>query len=757
MIEKLRYFAGAVLLRSAAVVIFAGFGGSQALAAGADSAADSTSPEAPASTTGGVDQLAEVVVTAERREQNLQSVPMGAAAFSVDQVQHLGIVDPVALASMVPGVTFNRQSQASLPYIRGVGTSVGQAGDEPSVAFYVDDIYYSSGSGSIAGFNNIDRIEVEKGPQGTLFGRNATGGVIQIFTRNPTPTPEADISFGYGNFDTKRGSIYASSALIDTLSANFDLYGSKQGDGWGKNLGTGDQVYTTDQYGGRAKLLWEPSDTTSALLNVDYDVTFSSVGTGLHAVNGTLPSPPIPPPANFYDVNLTFDPDGVVRQQGASLEVIHDFGWAKATNIAAYRNTYTQYLFDEDMSPVPIINVTTTFHDRELTDELRLESAVGSSLKWTTGFYYFNDIAAEDPLIVTGLGTAPLPDGFIAGGKQTTHSYSGFAEATATVLPDTHLTAGARYTVDQRSLATHYDIPLVGSGIAPNSPQSRSFNKVTDRLILDHNFTQDILGYIGYNRGFKSGLFNTVVFPATPIAPPVAPEVLDAYTAGAKTEWLDRRLRVNAEGFLYKYKNIQIDEVILGSTYLKNAASATIKGIDLDVQAIPVTNLTLTGSVEVMKGRYDSFPNGTLNTYVPGGGLIMSTTDLAGNHTVQTPPFTFSASANYLIPTARMGAFSLTAALSHIGNYYFDADNGKGQLNQGIDRQPLVNLLNLTVDWTAPDDSFDVSLWGRNVTGEKYYSQLGNFPFGAGYSPAPPATYGITGTYHFRPKDTGKQ
>src|SRR5262249_55408498 len=187
-----------------------------------------------------------------------------------------------------------------------------------------------------------------------------------------------------------------------------------------------------------------------------------------------------------------------------------------------------------------------------------------------------------EPLHFTGAAFAPAPyvDAF---GIQTTQSWAIFAQGTATILPNTHLTAGTRYTEDHRAMragAVFAGAPFTPS---PNSPQSKTWSSPTWRLILDSQLTPDIMTYLGYNRGFKSGLYNTVVLAGAPIDTPVDPEKLDSYTAGLKSEFLDHRLRVNLEGFYYKYKNIQVEQILTGVTHITNAAAATIKGIDLDI------------------------------------------------------------------------------------------------------------------------------------------------------------------------------
>ena len=738
----------------------------------------------PQSATGSMTEtrLEEIVVTANRRQESNQRVPIGIAAVSADTANKLGVRDAQSLAALVPGLLFNRQANASIPFLRGVGTPVGESGDEPSVALYVDDVYLPAGSASMANFTSIDHMEVEKGPQGTLFGRNATGGVVQIFTRSPTNRPELAATAGYGNYDTWSADVYANGPLAPQLLANVSAYGSNQSEGWGRNATTGVPTFRSRHYGGRTKLLWSAADRTDVLFTIDFDKTVTQQGLGFMAFPGTgslNPVPPFPnggfPPApGYYDPVENFNSEGTDRQYGASLKITHDFDRARLVSISAYRDTRAEYLLDEDSGPLPIVNVQIETPETTFTQELQLISQPGP-VSWIAGIFYFDDEAGFDPIRFTGLGFAPLP--FVNSyGRLSTHSYAVFAQATGTILGNTHLTAGARYTWDDR---TEHAGALFGGGApvpAPNSPQSKSWSSPTWRLALDHPFTPDIMAYLGYSRGFKSGLFNPVVLPGAPIDEPVDPETLDAYTVGLKSEYLQHRLRVNIEGFYYDYKNIQVEQILSAVSHITNAARATIKGVDVDISTLPVDRFMLTVSLEAMKGEYESFPNGTFFVYnpatggnctfvvaappapVPCGGVtpphydaVTGRWDLKGNRTLQTPPFSASLIGQYEIPTP-VGRFELNLSWTHTGNYYASADNGKGQIppsSSKNDKQQLIDVLNASLGWSSSKAGWEIRLWAKNLTNVHYWSYADEIAFATFYSPAPPRTHGITITKHF--------
>jgi iron complex outermembrane recepter protein len=699
--------------------------------------------------------LEEVVVTANRRKEDIQNVPIAVTAFSGDTAAGHGITDMQSLANSVPGVRVDRATATALPFIRGVGSPVGQVSAEPSVAIYVDDVYTPAAGAALANFSSVSSLEVEKGPQGTLFGRNATGGVIQVFTKNPTAAPALDASVGYANYETVSGSIYATGALASQLSANISVYGGNQGSGWGRNVTTGQDAFKTNRYsGGRLKFLWTPTDQTSVLLALDHDNTKSSEGF-YGPVKGTVGAGGIyQPAAGFYDLVDHTNPLWEVQQSGASLKITQEMGWARLVSISAYRDESQDQYFDQSGAPFPLVDAGIHGPDRTLTQELQLLSPDKSPVTWIAGFFFMNDRSGYDPLQISGAAVAPLT--FVdAYSEQATKSYAGFAQATWPIATDTHLTTGIRYTSDQRSINAFYNISGLFSAAVANSPQSATFSAPSGRLSLDHQFTPDFMGYVSYNRGFKSGTFNAVVIPPAQIGIPVKPETLDDYSIGEKAEFLDHRLRLNSEAFYYNYKNIQVTRIIAGGTAQSNAAKATITGLDVDATLVPIEGLTLTAGLEVLNGYYGDYPNGLLWIYSPGCAPASSNCNpatppnLKGDKTLDTPPFSLSLKADYLYKTAQ-GDLDFALGYNHGGDYFFDPDNGRGQLSPSFDKQPVLNLVDASVDWTSPGGLYEVRAWGKNITGQKYISFGFEESLLTQYAPAPPATYGLTVSVHLK-------
>ena len=683
--------------------------------------------------------LQEIIVTAQRRGEDLQSVPLTVSAITAQEAERMGITDTSSLTAAVPGLDFSRQANAATPFIRGVGATTSLIGNEASVATYVDGVYITAPQAALFTLNNIEHIEVDKGPQGTLFGRNATGGVVQVNTRDPSQDTRIDAQLGYGNYRTTTESLYASTGITQDLAADISLYDLYQSKGWGKDVTTGVDAYTERDFGGRTKLLWTPGEHTRITLAGDFSVSEAEQGLGLSPLPGTLGLDGVTSNSGFY--NTAVDPNDYYKstQYGGSLKVEQDLGWAKLLSISAARRYRVPFGLDQDATPLDLIEANIQGRDRSYSEEIQLQSTGTEKITWIGGIYYLNDVADYQPLGLSGLALQGLAYSDVFS-TQSLRSYSGFGQTTIEVIDATHLTLGVRYTSDHRGIVGETALPLGpgGSPIAAElASQSAVFSKPTWRAALDHQFTNDLLGYVSYNRGFKSGVFDSLAYSN----PAVKPEVLDAYEGGVKSELFSHRLRINGSVFDYKYKNIQIDQLENGVSTLLNAAKAKIYGADLDVTAVPFSGLTLGTAMEYLHGRYQSFPNAPLYTPLPTGGDLPSSFNAAGKTTVRSPDFVGNVTASYTIPVS-FGSFDVVAGDYYNSGFFWNPDDRV--------KQPAYALVNASVTWTAPRADWDVRIWGKNLTDRRYYSYETDQEFGDDASPAPPLTYGITFGYHFR-------
>jgi iron complex outermembrane receptor protein len=710
-------------------------------------------------------QIEEIVVTAQKRNESAQSVPVSITAFSGEMLERQGVSSVDGLAVVTPGLSFGRVGPgAGTPFLRGVGSNITSPGSEAAVSTYVDNVYIGSQYAAIFSFNNIAGIEVDKGPQGTLFGRNATGGVIQITTKDPSHDPSGDARIGYGNFNTIDATAYGATGLTDTLAADLAFYYHRQKDGWGKNVFTGEDVFTAKNLALRSKWLWAPSDDTKLTFIADYSKDRQDVGTAHGILAGSLFRPPGPAgnpgpylvtDLGFYDVSLNRRSYSTSRQYGASLKAWHDLGGAEVVSITAYRKAEVHGPIDNDGTPADWKFLDTNPWSETFSQEVQLLSSTDtdSKLSWIVGAFYYHDKATDNPISLIGYGYSALApvDIYV---YQTTNSFSAFGQATYALADHTHVTVGLRDTADYRETQGTQTLRLAtpvvlakttqpGSTIA--SARTAKFSQPTFKLALDHNFSPTALGYVSWSRGFKAGVFNTVTLNSDP----VKPEVLDAFEAGLKSDWLDRRLRVNLSAYYYDYKNLQVQQFINGFYTLNNAAKAEIKGMDFEVTALPVRGLTLQLSGTLLDPTYKSFPGGPAYTAVPitsvnpnggMGGYLLAPADLSGKQMIYASKRTLNFSTQYTW-SREQGDISLFAVAQYRSKYFFDPQNGVGQ--------PSYTQINASVVWTSPKGDLDVKLWGNNLTDEKVHATITRSTGGDGTTPQAPRMFGASLGVHF--------
>ncbi|WP_176593543.1 TonB-dependent receptor [Sphingobium sp. EM0848] len=743
--------------------------------------------------------VADIIVTANRRAQNQQDVPIAVSAVTSEMAAKLGVTDIATLTNVVPGFTFNRQSSGAQPFIRGVGNQSATIGNEPSVAMFVDDVYIPTSNAAIFEFNNIDSVEVLKGPQGTLFGRNATGGVVHVHTREPsTSKASTDFELGYSNYDTVTAKAYVNLPVTDSVAVNVAAYRVNQGEGWGHDIYTGDDIFTRQAWGVRGKLLFNIGEKTELLLSGGYNYQKGTAGMSFRTVEGFAGRAGITPEqagAGFYDGMTGIGDYYKAKFAMGSAKLTHELGDVRFVSITAYTDTKNPNHYDISAFRG---NLTADYRQEEwaFTQEVQLMSSESSKLQWIVGGFYLKDAALFDG-IFTGQGPAAgtaqggrnlgpaVPAGRYSSShaRQRTESLSAFGQASMEILPALTATLGLRYTSDKRSIEDNGgEFGIIGGAVLASSgpfPDSRRFNKLTGRFSLDYKINDDLMVYAAFNRGFKSGVYSTSSYNSSTraVVAAVLPETLDAYSGGFKSEWFDRMVRLNVEGFYYKISNAQLQNNLTNQagTEIRNAGKSRLYGFEAELTVQPTSALTIMGSVSVVNGKYTSFPGGPTyfpqapNAQIPipqgcasnplifpagGGGPVYPTSasaplvavaggcDLSGNKTLQTIPFASNLSIIYSIPLGQ-GSVDLSGNWLHTDPYYFEPDNNP------YTRQGQVDLINSAITWNS-GSGLGVRLWVNNLTDKKYYSYIANSgTSGVKGSPAAPRTYGVTLTGRF--------
>ena len=386
--------------------------------------------------------VGEVIVTAQRRAENLQNVPIAVQAVTPAQIVNSGVTDTRSLSVLVPGLQVSVSAGNSNTYIRGVGSEVVGPALESPVALYVDNVYYASTFGAPANLFDVQQVEVLKGPQGTLFGRNATGGLLQIITKTPSQTPHADAEFSYGNYNTSTLNFYGTTGVAPNLAADFTLHASHQGDGYGVNLLTGKKTDNIDSdIDARSKWVYTPSDKTKLTVIFDYGQIRSSLNS-LRILPGTGTPPFLGPPygGSPWDTDVNTQPVLDHKGGGVSVRLEQDLGFAELIDTAAYRQGHTITDLDLDTTATNFSNASTVVsNDREYTEELQLQSNHPGRVKWIGGVFYFYDNSSIDESVTFGpvfraLSHLPFTGQHIAG-VQTAESVAGYVQANIELLP----------------------------------------------------------------------------------------------------------------------------------------------------------------------------------------------------------------------------------------------------------------------------------------------------------------------------------
>ncbi|PNP95810.1 hypothetical protein A8G00_23600 [Sphingobium sp. SA916] len=670
--------------------------------------------------------VGEIIVTAQRRGENLQSVPIAVTAMSQDALEARGVRDTRSLEGLVPNLTIPRLGSINRPFLRGVGSDSSSNYDEPSVATYIDGYYIAAKSANQLGFNNLVRIEVLKGPQGTLFGRNATGGVIQLVTKDPTQDFHGDFGVGYGNYQTFTSDSYISSGIAPGLAADLAVQYSDQGKGFGRNLVVGNDINKYRSLSIRNKWVYT-GDTTKVSLFVDYEKSRSNgLGYQLAPESRVLYGYPS---IDRFDVEMNQTPYQNIRNLLTGLRIEKDLGFARLTSSTFYANYYQHYFTDIVKPPQTPNNSIQLGADtleklRQYTQEFQLQGNNTSGIRWQSGVYLFRYV--EDSTLVLS-GVTVGPDTFVTDTAKTS-SIAIYGQMTYEIGPKLNLTGGLRYTYDKNETTNGLTrIPSLAVEI-PGPDRETSSRNLTWRLALDYQMAPDVLAYASYNRGAKSGGFSVTSLTA----PSYNPEQLDAYEVGLKTQLFDRAVRFNIAGFYYDYQDLQVLAVSSNGTSAQifNAGKARVYGLDADFEVVPFENLTLAGGFGYLDGKYTSFPGSPSRG--PNGKLAF--VNVSGNRMTNAPEFSGSVSLTYAIPT-RIGDFKVNGTLIHKGLSFATPDN---RVNY-----PSYSVLNASIGWTSSDGRLGIDVWGRNLTDKAYYGQKSANAFGYFQAAAAPRTYGV--------------
>lgn len=692
--------------------------------------------------------LADIVVTAQKRESSVQRTALAVTAVGGEDLRSRAINSIENLAPSLPNVNFGKNVGFARIAIRGVGLDTTVIGQEGRVAYHTDGIYISRPSAAIASFFDVNRVEVVRGPQGTLYGRNATAGAINVITNDP----KAGFG-GYGKVTVGNYGLVSTDGAVtggsEMLSARLAFQTVNRG-GYGRNLVLNQDIDNEKTYALRGKIKFEPSSAFDIVVSADYThendqaFVYHYLGAGSPGVvplgqvlGGTVP-------ANPRDTNSDVPQYNLRNFYGFGAVANLDLGFATLTSVTGYRHSHTDYRTDADGTSA----VTATFRieerARQFSQELRLAGTTGG-LKYLIGAYYFSENIYGNNAFTPLRRPAP-PYGFAQGvdfrGDSTTRASAVFGQLDYEIVDGLTLSAGARYNhekkgIDHRGmqdLATPYNpnVPFVYTQVQVAQETENSF---TPRLGIEYRVARDILLYATYAKGFKSGGFNNNAFGA-----PLEPEKLTDYEGGIKAEFFDHTLRTNLAAFYYDYANLQLQRVVGSAAIPLNAGKAIVKGIEGELAVRPVRHLELSANASFLDTELRNFS--TPDAARPALGTIV----IDGNRLPQSPRYTVNLAAAYTV-VSPIGDFTLRGEAAWTDRVYFSFYNRPEVSQAGYGKYNA--FLNYSNDRTG----LSASLFVRNIADKRTISSdqvsagFSRFPIVGAFDP--PRTFGASIGYTF--------
>ncbi|MCB1662685.1 MAG: TonB-dependent receptor [Pseudomonadales bacterium] len=712
-------------------------------------------------------QLEEVVVTARKREESLQDAPLAVSAFSADEMRIRQISSSDQLADITPNLTFDAfapssgTGSSSMIFIRGIGQTDFSAVTDPGVGLYIDGVYLSRSIGGSLDFLELERIEVLKGPQGTLFGRNTIGGAVLLYTMKPASELSGNVEIEVGSDQMSNVTANLNLPLTENLLSKFSLT-SRNRDGYVKRVYGGSDLGEDDVWAGRMALQWNPSDTLEFYFTGDYTqerengVPMVSLGindqqTFAHIANafdipGCFLRPPPAPPGPGRDTGNdpncanntaflgrhrngeTLNTKSDLDHWGVSLSATWEVNdWLSVKSITSYRDIDADIVSAGDQSPWVIFHREDQFEHDQFSQELQFSGVtMNDSVKWLLGLYYFEE-QADNPNPVF---FPSFIGNFLSGGTTDNDNFATFGQVTWDVTDRLHITAGLRYTDETKRFDPYSFIPadttyfnpadgrlVPGDRLVPAGEVELTFDDWTPMLNIAYDLNDDVMIYVSYSEGFKSGGFDQRYNQIFPAVSSFDPEQATTWEAGMKSSWLDNRLRLNTAVFFTDYEDLHliIREGFAPITF--NGGEAEISGFEIETSFVPTDSWLLQFSVGYIDAEYTK-----LSQEVLAKSPIRKDFTLA-----QTPEW--SASAGIAYTTEIKGWGTLTPRI----DWVYKSEVYNDTINTPQLKADSYELINLAIAFQSVDESWDVVLAGRNLTDEEYLI-AGNSAFDTGAS-----------------------
>ncbi len=706
--------------------------------------------------------IEEVLVTSTRREQSLQTVPVAVTAISAETLAEKQFFTAEEVARLVPNFTGEvGGGRARRPdyFLRGIGVNDPSTNVTSPIGIYIDDVYYGDTAYQTFPLFDLERVEVLRGPQGTLWGKNTIGGAINYISKKPTFTPDGYVQLGYGKYDSKslRGA-FGGPVIEGKLAARVAVSYENPG-AWFTNTYNGEKLGEQKDFATRVQFLATPTPTLTALVDFhlrdlsDGGTPSYRIGTGPGGADalGYTPSYGATPHLRDPVSNDYPTTPATIDSRGVRLNVTKEIGDYSLVSITSYDNIARLAITDNDNSPLPVAVQYRAVKSNQATQELRLSSPSTDVFSWTVGGHFFHENFASNS-VGAALVQNPIGTGGPASTQnrtnfqntvfaQHTTSYAVFGEGTYNFTDDFRISGGARWTQDQKNIdlqsvsttrgtVTYNNLQqwwLRSSVTTPNplpvnatQKEDRTWSKPTFSATAQYDITPDVLSYARFATGYGSGGFNGNV--SSPVAVSVVqPETITAYEAGVKSKWLDGRLTANAAAFYYDYSNIQVNiqGPLAGSTQsgttLRNAANGKISGAELELVAVPVDNLTVSLNVGLLfQAKYTNF----FTTQVIAG--VPTPIDVSGNQIARAVKQTGTLDVGYKIPLNNGYSIDLGTDWSYRSHLFFNSVDQTDPLQQ----VGGYFLGNARAAINIDDKALQLAFYVRNLTDKEYVNSI---------------------------------
>lgn len=676
----------------------------------------------------GVTALEEVVVTARKRTENLQDVPIAVSAFSAADLALKGVDDITELQYSLPNTTLqvSRATNTTLTaYIRGIGQQDPLWGFEPGVGIYVDEVYIARPQGAVLDVLNVENIEVLRGPQGTLYGKNTIGGALKYTTRRLGNEPTLEVEGTVGDYNRRDLKVMGSVPIIEDKLFIGGGAGVLKRDGFGEFQNTGNDNYNKDIATGHVKLEWRPTDSLQFIIGADKTRDESNPRGGYRLTPSLLTGQQ--PYSDVYDSDTSLPNKNLVETEGVSLQAIWDINEQyQFKSISAYREGYTYTSIDFDATAVNSFDVPADYEDDQTTQEFQL-NYTGDRFTAVGGLYYYEGQACGAFDVILGLSGITLENG----GCVDTTSYSAYFQGAYDFTDRLSVSFGGRYTDDEKD-ANVYRYVYLGSkfpednggtllAVQSDFQDSDSWGEFTPHVGVQYQLSDDFMAYASYTSGFKSGGYdmraNISVNPDGD--EPFDPETVDAYEMGFKSTLWDQRLRLNAAVFFNDYEDMQVTvQRAVGqndfASQVLNAGASEMKGFELEAVAAITDSLTLNATFGYIDAEFTELvwfdPNAQAEVNVADDWVVSN-----------TPEYVYNLGMEYNVD---VGGWNT----SFLANLAYRDDVHIFEVPSVLDEDGYT-LYNASLVVRSPNERWTIGLHGKNLTDEEY--RIAGYNFGA--------------------------